>query len=192
MNRTQEILIEAGALITGHFALTSGRHAAQYMQCAKVLQKPTYVEEIVGMLVDDNTLDEEGIDFVVAPAVGAIVFGYELAREIGAVSLFTERVDGKMALRRGFEIPKGARVLVAEDVVTTGGSVKEVIDVVKASEATVVAVALIVDRSGGTVDFGVTTHAAFITAIESYDPENCPLCKKTIPLTKPGSRAISK
>lgn len=191
MDVVESILVEAGALMQGHFVLTSGRHAGQYMQCARVLQKPSYVEEIVGMIVDENDLDEERIDFVVAPAVGAIVFGYELAREVGAVSMFTERVDGKMTLRRGFEIPKGSRVLVAEDVVTTGGSVKEVIDVVKACQAEIVGVALMVDRSGGTVDFGVPKYAGFTTAIESYEAADCPLCKEGVPIVKPGSRTIS-
>ena len=190
MNRVEEILREAGALMAGHFVLTSGRHAGFYMQCARVLMKPAYVEEIVGMIVDDNGLDEEGVDFVVAPAVGAIVFGYELARELSAVSLFTERVDGKMALRRGFVIPAGARVLVAEDVVTTGGSVMEVIEVVKAAGAEVVGVALMVDRSGGAVDFGCAKYAGFTTAIESYEAGDCPLCKGGgEPAVKPGSRA---
>jgi len=188
MNRVEEILREAGALMEGHFVLTSGRHAGKYMQCARVLQKPAYVEEIVGMLTDEHGLDEEGIDFVVAPAVGAIVFGYELAREVGAVSLFTERVDGKMTLRRGFEIPAGARVLVAEDVVTTGGSVREVIEVVGACGAEVVGVALIVDRSGGAVDFGVPKFAGFTTAIESFEGDDCPLCAKGMEVVKPGSR----
>ena len=191
MNRVEEILKEAGALLDGHFILTSGRHAGQYMQCARVLQKPAYVEEIVGMLVDDNGLDEEGVDFVVAPAVGAIVFGYELAREVGATSLFTERVDGKMTLRRGFEIPAEARVLIAEDVVTTGGSVMEVIEVVKACKAEIVGVALIVDRSGGSVDFGCPKFSAFTTVVESFESDNCPLCKEgKSPATKPGSRSL--
>jgi len=189
MNRVEEILKEAGALLSGHFILTSGRHAAQYMQCARVLQWPMYTEEIAGMLVDDNELDMERIDAVVAPAVGAIVFGYELARELNVPSLFTERVDGKMTLRRGFEVPVGARVLVAEDVVTTGGSVREVIDVVRAAGAEVAGVALMVDRSGGTVDFGVPKYAAYTTSIESYDADNCPLCADgKQPPVKPGSR----
>ena len=187
--RIEEILREAGALLEGHFILTSGRHASRYMQCAKILQYPNFTMELMGHL--KQSFKDDGVQMVIAPAVGGIVLGYELARQLGVQSIFTEREEGKMVLRRGFEIPAGTKVLVAEDVVTTGGSVKEVIEVAKASGAEIVGVALLVDRSGGTVDFGAKTVAAYTTAIASYEAESCPLCKDdAIPATKPGSRTI--
>jgi len=190
MERIEKILRDCDALLEGHFILTSGRHAAYYMQCAKILQNPNVTEEIVGdYLCDLGGLDYDGIEVVVAPAVGGIVLGYELARQLGAKSIFCERENGKMTLRRGFEIKKGTKVLVAEDVVTTGGSVREVMEVVGAAGGEVVAVALLVDRTGGTVDFGVKTAAAYTTTIESYDADECPLCKEgKLPAVKPGSR----
>ncbi|MCL2753248.1 MAG: orotate phosphoribosyltransferase [Defluviitaleaceae bacterium] len=187
--RIEEILRDSGALLEGHFILTSGRHAGRYMQCAKILQYPNYTQELTGHL--KQSFKDDGVQMVIAPAVGGIVLGYELARQLGVQSIFTEREDGKMVLRRGFEIPAGTKVLVAEDVVTTGGSVKEVIEVAKAAGAVVVGVALLVDRSGGTVDFGTKCIAAYTTAIASYEPENCPLCKGgAIQAIKPGSRAV--
>jgi len=187
--RIEEILREAGALLEGHFILTSGRHASRYMQCAKILQYPNFTMELMGHL--KQSFKDDGVQMVIAPAVGGIVLGYELARQLGVQSIFTEREEGKMVLRRGFEIPAGTKVLVAEDVVTTGGSVKEVIGVAKASGAEIVGVALLVDRSGGTVDFGAKTAAAYTTAIASYEAQSCPLCKDdAIPAIKPGSRTL--
>ncbi|MCL2349969.1 MAG: orotate phosphoribosyltransferase [Defluviitaleaceae bacterium] len=189
-NRVEEILLEVGALLEGHFILTSGRHAGRYMQCAKILQHPEFTEEITWEhLIDKHDLDDLDIDIVIAPAVGAIVLGYQMAMQLGAKSMFCERENGAMTLRRGFEIPKGAKVLVVEDVVTTGGSVREVIDVVRACGGEIVAVALLVDRSGGKVDFGIKTVAAYTTAIESFEADDCPLCKEgNLPAIKPGSR----
>lgn len=190
MKHIERILRDCDALLEGHFILTSGRHAKFYMQCARILQNPELTEEIVKYhICHEGRFDLDNIHMVVAPAVGGIVLGYELARQLNVKSIFCERENGKMTLRRGFEIPKGTRVLVAEDVVTTGGSVREVMDVVHAAGGEVVAVALLVDRSGGTVDFGVKTIAAYQTFIESYEPDNCPLCKAgDLPAVKPGSR----
>ncbi|MBN4050832.1 MAG: orotate phosphoribosyltransferase [Alkaliphilus sp.] len=185
--RILEILKETEVLLEGHFLLTSGKHSRQYMQCAKLLQYPKYTEEIARDLADK--FKNEKVDIVIAPAVGGIIFGYEVARQLGAKNLFAERVNGKMKLRRGFEIPKGARVLVAEDVVTTGGSVKEVIEAVKKQGGEVVGVVVVVDRSNGTVEFGTKFEAALTTEVISYKADNCPLCKegKSAPV-KPGSR----
>ncbi|MCL2236007.1 MAG: orotate phosphoribosyltransferase, partial [Defluviitaleaceae bacterium] len=151
---------------------------------------PEVTEEVVGdYLCDEGDLFDQGIQVVVAPAVGGIVLGYELAKQLGAKSIFCERENGKMTLRRGFEIAPGTRVLIAEDVVTTGGSVREVMEAVEAAGGEVVAVALLVDRSGGSVDFGVKTVSAYKTSIESYEPDDCPLCKEgKLPAIKPGSR----
>ena len=185
--RVLEILEESQALLTGHFLLTSGRHAGKYMQCAKILQYPHYAVELIGHIAEEFKSDN--IDLVIAPAMGGIIVGYELARALGVQSLFTERVDGVMTLRRNFEIPQGARCLVAEDVVTTGGSVMEVVDIVRASGGILAGVGLLVDRSGGSVDFGAKTVAAYTAHVESWDAESCPLCAEgKLPIVKPGSK----
>ena len=188
--RIEQILLDSGALLTGHFVYTSGRHGDKYMQCAKILQNPAYAVELVGHLA--AAFADDRVDIVISPAVGGIIIGYELARQLGVTGLFAERENGVMTLRRGFEIPKGARVVVAEDVITTGGSVQEVIDVVKNAGGVLVGVGVLVDRSGGTIDFGAKTVAAYTADIVSYEAENCPICKAgSIPLTKPGSRGLS-
>ncbi|MGV8146701.1 MAG: orotate phosphoribosyltransferase [Alkaliphilus sp.] len=187
--RIIEILKETEVLLEGHFLLTSGKHSRQYMQCAKLLQYPKHTEKIAKDLADK--FKNEKVDIVIAPAVGGIIFGYEIARQLGAKNLFAERVNGKMELRRGFEIPKGAKVLVAEDVVTTGGSVKEVIEAVKKQGGEVVGVVVVVDRSNGTVEFGTKFEAALTTEVISYEADNCPLCKEGKPApVKPGSRKL--
>jgi len=187
--RIEQILHDSGTLMTGHFLYTSGRHGEKYFEKARILQNPAYVEEIIGHLASQFKGDK--VDIVIAPAVGAVILGYELARQLGVTCLFTEREGDKMALRRGFVIPEGARVVVAEDVITTGGSVQEVIDIVKASGGELVGVALIVDRTGGKLDFGAKTVAAYTTVAQSYAPEECPICAAgNLPLVKPGSRNL--
>ena len=187
MADAEKILADCDALMTGHFILTSGRHSDKYMQCARLIQNPAKTMELCGILAD--AFKGDSIDAVAAPAVGGIVVGYEIARQLGAASIFAERENGAMTFRRGFSVKPGERVLVAEDVVTTGGSVLEVISLVKAMGGIVVGVALLVDRSGGSVDLGAKTVAAYTASIESFDPDNCPLCKEgKIPPIKPGSR----
>ncbi|AOY74862.1 orotate phosphoribosyltransferase [Clostridium formicaceticum] len=187
--RVIEILEKSEVLLQGHFLLTSGRHSNQYMQCAKILQYPEYTAEIAKGLAKEFQGDQ--IDIVIGPAMGGIIFSYELARQLKAKNLFAERENGKMTLRRGFSIPKGARVLVAEDVITTGGSVREVIDIVKEQEGEVVGVAVLVDRSNGSIDFGTKLRAALSTEVVSYDAEECAICKEgKLPLVKPGSRKL--
>lgn len=187
--RVIEIFKETEVLLEGHFLLTSGRHSNQYMQCAKILQYPNYTEEIAKGLAEEFKDDQ--IDIVVGPAMGGIIIAYELARQLNCKNLFAEREDGKMTLRRGFTIPEGARVLVAEDVITTGGSVKEVIDIVKEQGGELAGVAVLVDRSNGNIDFGTKLRAALTVDVVSYEAEECPLCKEgKLPLVKPGSRKI--
>ena len=186
-NRAEEILTESGALLNGHFLLTSGKHAGQYMQCAKVQQYPKRLEEIAEIIAGGFAGDQ--VDIVVAPAIGGIVIGYELARKLGAKAIFTERVDGKVELRRGFEISKGAKVVIAEDVITTGLSTKEVIDVVNEHGGKLVGVGIIVDRTGGSIQLGTKVVSAYAKNITAYDPQDCPLCKESgQPPIKPGSR----
>ncbi|WP_058484853.1 orotate phosphoribosyltransferase [Defluviitalea phaphyphila] len=190
-DRVIEILKKTGVLLEGHFLLTSGRHSNQYMQCAKILQYPNYAEEIAKGLAEE--FKDDKIDIVIGPAIGGIIIAYELARQLNAKNLFAERENGKMTLRRGFSIPKGARVLVAEDVITTGGSVLEVIDIVKEQGGEVVGVSVLIDRSNGKIDFKTKLRAALTADIISYDANDCPICKeRKIPLIKPGSRKFVK
>ncbi|NLM12482.1 MAG: orotate phosphoribosyltransferase [Epulopiscium sp.] len=189
--RVMEIFKETEVLLEGHFLLTSGRHSSQYMQCAKILQYPNYAEELAKGLAEE--FKEDNIDMVVGPAMGGIIIAYELARQLNAKNLFTERENGKMTLRRGFTIPKGAKVLVAEDVITTGGSVFEVMDIIKEQGGEVAGVAVLVDRSNGTIDFGTKLRAALTVNVVSYEAEECPICKeRKIPVIKPGSRKINQ
>ena len=183
-----EIFEKSGALLKGHFLLTSGRHSNVYFQCAKVLQYPEYAEKICGMIA--KHFKSEKIDTVIAPAIGGIVVGQEVARQLNKRSIFAEREDKSLTLRRGFAIEKGEKVLVCEDVVTTGGSVFEVIDIVKNLGGDVVGVGFIVDRSNGKVNFDHPQFSAMMLDAKSFLPEECPLCKKGIELVKPGSRKI--
>lgn len=183
-----DIFTKANALLTGHFRLTSGRHSAKYMQCAQVLQYPQYASVLCDSLAEK--FKDTEIDLVVGPAMGGIIVAYEVGRALGVKTFFTERENGAMALRRGFTINPGEKVLVVEDVVTTGGSVKEVIEVVREKGGEVVGVGVLVDRSAGKADFGVPTQSILQLEIESYDPEECPLCKQGLPVIKPGSRQV--
>ncbi len=182
-----KLFYETDVLKTGHFLLTSGRHSNKYLQCAQLLQYPKATEQVVKKLAEN--VKDLGIQTVIGPAMGGIIVSYEMARQLDARAIFTERgEDGKMALRRGFTIKPGEKVLVVEDVITTGGSVKEVISVVKELKGDIAAVAALVDRSGGKVDFGVPAYYALNLEVESYLPEECPLCRENIPIEKPGSR----
>ncbi|SDK93989.1 orotate phosphoribosyltransferase [Natronincola ferrireducens] len=185
--RVLEIFEKLEVLKRGHFLFTSGRHSDNYMQCAKILQYPEYTEEIIKGLAEEFQGDK--IDMVIGPALGGITMSYEFARQLKTISLFTERENNQMTLRRGFTIPKDSKVLVVEDVITTGGSVKEVIEIVKQQGGKVVGIAALVDRTGGEIDFGIKFRTAFSEKLTSHEPEDCPLCKEgNIPLEKPGSR----
>ncbi len=185
-NRVEEILRQTGVLIEGHFILTSGRHSDKYMQCAKLFIDPEISERISAELAEK--FKGEKIDYVVGPALGGVILSYEMARQLGAKNIFAERKDGNMMIRRGFKLPAGARVLVVEDVVTTGGSVFEVIELVRAAEAELAGVAVVVDRSGGRVNFGEEIQALITMDIEVFQAQNCPMCAQKLPIDKPGSR----
>lgn len=180
------ILRETGVMREGHFLLTSGRHSDRYMQCARLFEHPGHSETLCAALA--SLFAGSAIDIVAGPALGGIILAYEVARQLGARNLFAEREDGVMTLRRGFAIPEGARVLVVEDVVTTGGSVQEMLALVREAGAQAVGVGAIVDRSGGAADFGVPFRAAVSMDIASWDAADCPLCRRGIPVVKPGSR----
>ena len=183
-----KIFRETGALLEGHFILTSGLHSGKYFQCAKVFQYPWHAESLCKEMA--GFFKDEQIDLVVSPAVGGIVVGQEVARHLNVRSIFTERVDGKMTLRRGFTVSEGEKVIVVEDVTTTGGSVKEVIETLTAQSVQVIAVAAVVDRSGGNVQFCVPYRSLFQMEVTNYDPKNCPLCESGSEAVKPGSRGL--
>ena len=182
---------KTGAILKGHFKLTSGRHSDTYMQSAKLFIDTKQSEIVCKALAEK--LAGEKIDLVVSPAIGGILMGYEVARQLGVPNIFAERENGEMTLRRGFAIEKGTKVVVVEDVVTTGGSVKEVVKLVQSMGAEVVAVASLVDRSNGAVDFGVKYVNLISMEVVSYEADECPLCKEgKIELIKPGSRVVFK
>lgn len=182
------IFKEKEVMLEGHFLLTSGRHSDKYMQCAKLFQYPDVSEMICKQLAQQ--FSDTKIDMVVGPAIGGIIMAYEMSRQLGVKNIFAERENGVMTLRRGFSVQQGAKILVTEDVVTTGGSVKEVIALLKSMGADVVGVGSVVDRSAGKVDFGVPFRAVLPIEVLSYEPDDCPICKTGEPLVKPGSRTL--
>ena len=181
-----EQLKESEALLEGHFLLSSGRHSNRYCQCAKLLQYPERAEKVLSVVAEK--VKDLDIDIVVGPAMGGIIVAYELGRQLGVPAIFTERENGEMSLRRGFEIRPGQRVLVTEDVVTTGKSSLETIEVLKSMGAEIVGIACIVNRSTGPLSYPL--FDAIRLDIESWETSDCPLCKEGLPYVKPGSRAI--
>ena len=181
-----ELLKDTGALLEGHFLLSSGLHSQKYVQCARLLQHPKLAERACRALAERVRSWGE-VDAVVGPALGGIIVAHELARALGARGMFAEREAGRMTLRRGFEIVPGERVLIAEDVVTTGRSSLEVAELVASLGGKVVGVACLVDRRpGGGFPFPLVSLARL--AIEAFPPEECPLCRRGLPVEKPGSR----
>jgi orotate phosphoribosyltransferase len=189
-----EYFTKSGALMDGHFQLTSGLHSPNYFQCALVLQHPVYSQDLCGQMA--AFFKHLNPELVIAPAVGGIVVSTETGRQLDCVSIFAERKEGKLCLRRGFQIEPGQRVLVAEDVVTTGGSVQEVIDLVQSYGAIVLGVGTIVDRSNGKVAFKNTAgeilpyFACYTQDVITWTAEDCPLCKEGKGIDKPGSRNL--
>jgi len=181
-------LRETAALLEGHFLLTSGLHSAGYMQCAKVLQHPQHAE-VMGAGIAERVRDLS-VDVVMSPAIGGIVLGHEVARALGVRAIFGEREQGQMTLRRGFDLTPGERVLVVEDVTTTGGSVREVIELAQARGGTLVATAAILDRSNGTATFPAPFYPLATLHIQTYTADACPLCQQGSEPIKPGSRQV--
>ena len=176
----------AGALLEGHFRLTSGLHSPGYLQCALVLQYPQHAEAL-GRAIADRTRELRPT-VVLSPALGGLVIGHEVARALGVRAIFCERQDGALTLRRGFSLASDDRVVVIEDVVTTGGSTRETLAVATAAGATVVGAGAIVDRSGGAPGLDVPFRALMTLTLPTYPPESCPLCLAGEPIIKPGSR----
>ena len=183
-----KIFKDCGALLEGHFKLSSGLHSAKYLQCAKVLQHPDIAEKLCKKLA--AKLKDIKIDVVIGPAMGGVTIGYEMARQLGTRGIFTERVDGIVQFRRGFELKPGERCLIAEDVVTTGKSTKEVMAAIKEAGAQTVACCALVDRSGGMANLSVPFASMAKVEVATYEETGCPMCKKGEPLVKPGSRAF--
>ncbi|HAX44699.1 MAG TPA: orotate phosphoribosyltransferase [Bryobacteraceae bacterium] len=180
---------ETGAYLSGHFLLTSGLHSAAYLQCARVLQFPEHAARLGAALASALRPLAPAVDLVVSPAMGGLIIGHEVARALGVRHIFTERGDNrKMLLRRGFAIESGERAVVIEDVITTGVSTREVVELLQAGGATVAAAASIIDRSGGAADVGVPRAALATLQVETWQPGDCPLCLQGLPAIKPGSR----
>jgi len=187
-----DLFAETGAYLRGHFRLTSGLHSKEYLQCAKVLAFPVHAEFLGRELANRlrPIAGPESPQVVVSPAMGGVIIGHEVGRALGVRSLFTERdtASNEMTLRRGFEVKPGERAIVIEDVVTTGGSTREVIRLLESLGAHVVAAGSIIDRSGGKAELGVPRAALETLSATAYEPDACPLCKQGQPLVKPGSR----
>ncbi len=179
-----------GAYLSGHFRLTSGLHSPTYLQCALVLQHPRHAAELGELLAGElRKLVSEPVGLVVSPALGGLIIGHEVARAFGARFIFTERDENKkMTLRRGFAVASGEAALVVEDVVTTGGSTRDVVEALRAAGARPLAAGSIVDRSGGHADVGTPRVALVTLQVVAYDPGECPLCAQGVPAVKPGSR----
>lgn len=183
-----DIYRQTGAILEGHFLLTSGLHSPTYLQCARVLQYPWHAEKLCAQVAEG--FRDMNVELVAAPAVGGIIVAHEVARALNVPAIFVERQDGKLTLRRGFEVKPGTRVLVVEDVVTTGGSTRETIDVITALGGVVVAAASLINRSGGTAEIGVPMKSLVTLTVNTYAPENCPLCQAGSAAVKPGSRGL--
>ena len=177
------------ALLEGHFVLTSGRHSASYFQCAKVLQHPEYLTAFSIMIADE--FDDQAPDVVISPAIGGVVLGTEVGTQLGCRTIFAERKEGNMVIRRGFHIEKGEKVLVVEDVITTGGSVKEVMDLVEEAGGNILGVGVLVDRSNGSVTLHNNQYSIVKLDAVSYGEDEVPDDLAAIPIQKPGSRYLS-
>ena len=188
MNRSEiiDVFKETGALLDGHFILTSGRHSSSYFQCARVLQHPQYLTHFAEMIAEH--FNKEKIDAVISPAIGGVVLGTEVGRIFNARTIFAERKDGDMCIRRGFKIEPGENILIVEDVITTGGSVREVMDQVINHKGTISGVGVMVDRSNGSVALHPNQFSIIAMEAKSYGPNEVPESLSAIPVQKPGSR----
>ena len=183
-----QILRECHSLLTGHFLLTSGKHSDRYCQCAKLLQYPDRAATVLAVVADQ--VKDLGATAIIGPAMGGVVVAYELARQLGLPGMFTERVDGVMTLRRGFALQPGQKVLIAEDVVTTGKSTLETKLAIEQAGGEVIGLCCIVDRRGPGVELPYPLYSATSLKVQTFDADKCTLCDKQVPIEKPGSRKI--
>jgi len=182
-----DIYRDSGALLEGHFQLSSGLHSDRYLQSALVLQDPAKAEILCRGLAGKLPA---GIEYVVGPALGGVVVAYELGRALGSYAQFTERKDGAMALRRGFHLPAGAKTFIMDDILTTGTSIRECYEAIADSGADIVGCGCLVDRSAGEADVaGLPLYSLVQLTVQAWDPADCPLCRDGVPLEKPGSRS---
>jgi orotate phosphoribosyltransferase len=191
VNEILALFERTGAYLHGHFRLTSGLHSPEYMQCARVLQHPQHAEELGARLARalQDLHPSTRIDVVVSPAIGGLIIGHEVARALKARAIFTERgADGKMTLRRGFQVEPGETAVVIEDVITTGGSLREVYELLRDAGVHVIAAGSIIDRSAGEANLGVPRAALASLRVTAYQESECPLCRDGLPIEKPGSR----
>ncbi|HAK73623.1 MAG TPA: orotate phosphoribosyltransferase [Sporomusaceae bacterium] len=187
-NDVKQLLVETGAILEGHFLLTSGLHSPMYVEKFQVLQYPEHTARMCAALAEQFA--DEQVELVIGPVTGGILLAHEVGKNLKTRAIFTERENGKMTLRRGFVIKPGERVLIVEDIVTTGGSVQEVLEVVREHGGIPVGVGLLVDRSGGTVDFGIPAKSLLQLQVQTYQQDDCPLCQNQVPMTKRGSKNI--
>lgn len=187
-NDVKQLLVETGAILEGHFLLTSGLHSPMYVEKFQVLQYPEHTARMCAALAEQFADDQ--VELVIGPVTGGILLAHEVGKNLKTRAIFTERENGKMTLRRGFVIKPGERVLIVEDIVTTGGSVQEVLEVVREHGGIPVGVGLLVDRSGGTVDFGIPAKSLLQLQVQTYQQDDCPLCRNQVPMTKRGSKNI--
>lgn len=187
-NMVLNTLRECGSLLEGHFLLSSGKHSDRYCQCAKLLQYPDRAARVLALVAEQ--VGERGATVIVGPAMGGVVVAYELARQLGLPGIFTERENGKMALRRGFELSPRDRVLISEDVVTTGKSTMETVAVIEAAGAEVIGLCCIVDRRAPGVELPFPLYSATKLNVQTFEAEGCPLCARNLPIVKPGSRKL--
>lgn len=186
---TRRLFEEAGALLTGHFRLSSGRHSGEYWEKFWVLQWPQHVQTLCAEIA--RRYRDAGVEVVLGPTTGGILLAFEVARQMGVRALYAEKEGGERLLRRGLTLDPGTRTLIVDDILTMGGSVRECLDLTAKHGAEVVGVAVLVDRSGGTVDLGQRLEALLTVQAETYAPESCPLCAQNIPLREPGSRSLT-
>jgi len=184
-----QLFEKTGALLTGHFVYASGRHGSKFLQASRVLQYPDYVESLCRAMAD--SVRDQDIQLVVGPATGGIILSYETARHVGCRGVFTEKeADGSMALKRGFRLDAGTRVLIVEDIITTGGSVKKTMTHLQERGAEVIAVAALIDRSGGTAEFDVPFHPLAEITLETYLPDQVPADLSAIPIQEPDDLVV--
>ncbi|MFW5979855.1 MAG: orotate phosphoribosyltransferase [Bacillota bacterium] len=184
-DKLKKILQKTGVLMEGHFELSSGRHAGRYLQCARVLQYPEYTKFLAKSIA--SMWKDEKIDTVIGPALGGVVLAYAVGAELQCRAIFSERKDKNMEIRRGFSINSGENILIVEDVVTTGGSVREVINLLQRKKANIIGISSLINR-GKNINFKYSFKPLLNLNIKSYQPDNCPLCQKNIPFYKPGSQ----
>jgi len=183
--KTEDIFQKAGALLKGHFLLTSGLHSPAYWEKFRILQFPGYTEQLCRMIADH--FRRENVQVVAGPTTGGIILAFEVARQLGVRGIFAEKEDEERSFRRGFSIDPGERVLIVDDILTTGNSIHEVIAAVNKLDGSIVGIGVLVDRSGQAPDFGFPLFSCHRAATVTYRPEECPLCAAGVPLVKPGS-----